>query len=461
MTITSLPTSEPQPSTRLRRVWRVLMTPVGQRVPVRLPGRTQRGAPHGVALLMVMLALALMSSVVTDLGANEMVRYRLASNDRDSVKAEALAESSVNIARLLLAMQSAVQPCLTMVAGLGVPLPANTFWQLVPLDSELLKGLTSGELQTTIGLDVSAAVEERRTKLDAQKEERLAAWDADKEGAGKGPFEPPEGGFGAFDGTFKAEIQDEEQKAASLRGWSAAVGPACFAYAQRLFRVFQPERYDFLFEDRDGQGNRTDRYELVANLYDWIDPNQDQTDGRADVATWCRGAGGSEDSPYSSGYKVQPKNAYFDSTAELRLVRGITDAHLRAFGDQISIYGEGKTNILSAPLSTIEALIYGCAQPGDPIVQSPQWMTETLQLWQEWKSLGPLGGGGASTPDGFLAFLDTRGLAVIPECKDQMTTESRNFTVKASATVGDVTRTITTVMRVYGSAEETYYFSIR
>jgi general secretion pathway protein K len=437
------------------------MTPVGDRVPVRVPGRGKRGAPHGVALLMVMLALALMSAVVTDLGANELVRYRLASNDRDSVRAEALAESSLNISRLLLAMQSAVQPCIVMVAGLGIPLPAQTFWQLVPLDSELLKGLTTGELQTTLGLDVSKATEERRAKGEAAREERLAGWDAEKEGAGKGPFEPPEGGFGAFDGTFIAEIQDEEQKAASLRGWTSAVGPACFAYAQRLFRVLQPERYDFLFEDRDGQGNRTDRHELVANLYDWLDANQDSTDGRADPASWCRGVGGSEDSAYSSGYRVTPKNAYFDSGAELRLVRGMTDAHLRAFGDQISIYGQGKVNILSAPLSSVESLIYGCLDPADPHVSNPQWMQETLRFWQEWKTLGPLGGGGPATPDGFVMFLDSRGVTTTPACVNQITTESQNFTVKASATVGDVTRTITTVMRVAGQIEEIYYFSIR
>jgi general secretion pathway protein K len=446
----------------MRTLWKFLLTPVGERVPVRIPGRKGRGAPHGVALLMVLLALALMSAIVTDLGANEMIRYRLASNDRDSVKAEALAESGTNLARLLLAMQSAVQPCITMVATMGIPLPAHTFWQLVPLDSELLKGMTSGELQSTFGLDVSHALEERRAKMEEAKAEALANFDAEKEGAGLAPFEPPEGGFGMFDGTFKADVQDEEQKAASLRGWPTTGSPnACFAYAQRLFRVFQPERYDFLFEDRDAQGNHTDRYELVANLYDWTDANQDSTDGRAEVTAWCRGVGGAEDGIYSSGYKTTPKNAYFDSAAELRLVRGMSDAHLRAFGDQITIYGEGKTNILSAPLSTIESLIYGCAEPNDPVVQNPIWMQETLALWQEWKQLGPVGGGGPATPDGFLMFLDTRGLVVTDACKEQITTESRNFTVRGSATVGEVTRTITTVMRVYGATEELYYYSIR
>lgn len=440
------------------RLMKLLLTPVGKRLPVR----GGRGAPHGVALLVVLIALSLMSAVVTDLGTNEIVRYRLASNDRDAMKAQALAESSLNIARLLLAMQDAVQPMITQLSQTGIPLPAHTFWQLVPLDSELLKGLTSGEMQSMFGMNVDAAVEERRARREAELEEKKGSFDPDKEGAGLEPFAPPEGGFGAFDGTFRADIQDEEQKPATLRGWATTISPAqCYAYAQRIFHVIEPERYDFLFEDRDGQGNRTTREELIANLYDWLDENQDAVDPRADAAAWCRGAGGSEDAGYSSGYKVVPKNAYYDAPGELRLVRGMSDAHLRAFGDKISIYGEGKVNVLSAPIGTIEALIYSCAQPGEPLLFNPSWIQETLTGWEESKTLGMLGGGFPPTPDGLIGFLDSRGLTVTPQCKDFMGTESHNFTIRAIAQVGEVTRTMTTVMRVHRATEEFYYYAVR
>jgi type II secretory pathway component PulK len=444
----------------LRITWRILMTPVGKRIPVR----KGKGAPHGVALFIVLLSLSLMSAVVVDLGTQEMVRYRLASNDRDALKAQALAESAINMSRLLLAMQDAVQPMITQLAQspFGAMLPAHTFWQIVPLDSELLKGLTSGELQSALGFDVSKSVEERKAKLEEQQKQKLAEFDAEKEGAGKEPFTPPEGGFGAFDGTFRADIQDEEQKAASLRGWRNALPQQCSAYAQRLFSVLQPERYDFLFEDRDAQGNRTDRQELVGNIYDWVDDNQEMVDPRGDLATWCRSASGAEDAVYSSGYKVEPKNAYFDSPGELRLVRGFTDAHLRAFGDQISIYADGgKVNILSAPQATIESLVFACAPPGDPLVTNPTWMSETLLGWEASKSIGVIGGGYPPTPDGFLAYLDSRGLAVTPTCKDMIGTSSNHFTVRGIAQVGEVTRTTTAVMRVYQRIEELYYYAVR
>ena len=444
----------------LKRTTRFLLAPVG----VRFSRKGKKSAPHGVALLMVLISLALMSTVVVDLGDNEMIRYRLAANDRDSMKAQALAESSINVARLLLTMQSAVQPCITQFASMGIPLPAHTFWEIIPLDSELLKGLTSGELQASLGLDVSQSIEARKATLEEVRAEKGAAFDPEKEGAGKEAFVPPEGGFGAFDGSFQAEIEDEERKAATLRGWTQATSPAqCFSFAQRVYYVLQPERYDFLFEDRDEQGNHTSREELTANLFDWIDDNQDTTDPKADPATWCKGVGGSEDAIYSSGYKTEPKNAFFDSPGELRLVRGITDAHFTAFADKISLYADGRINILSAPPTSVESLIIACAQPGDPFVSNPQWMRETLSLWAEWKALGPLLGGGPATPDGFLSFLDTRGLVVADatKCKDMMTTESKHFTVRATAAVGDVTRTITTVMRIYGATEELYYYSVR
>ncbi len=435
------------------------MQPVGKCVPIR----RGRGAPHGVALLTVMIALALMSAVVTDLGTNELVRYRLASNDRDALKAQALAESSLNISRLLLAMQSAVQPLITQLAGLGLPLPAFTFWELVPLDSELLKGLISGDLQQAVGLDVAASLEDRKARHAEKVDSARADYDDRKEGARvDGPFEPPEGGFGAFDGQFTATIVDEEQKAASLRGWTKATTPQQrFPYAQRLYTLFQAERFDFLFDERDAQGNRTDRHELIANIYDWMDDNQEATDGRADVNNWGRVTVGNEDGIYSSGYKVEPRNAYFDSPGELRLVRGMSEAHIRAFGDSISLYGEGKINLLSAPDATIEALVFACATPNDPLPNNPIWMQETLITWREFKTLGPLAGGGPINGEGFVQMLDGRGLEVNETCKDLVTTESRNFTVKAMGTVGEVTRTITVVMRVYGANEETYYFAVR
>jgi hypothetical protein len=423
----------------------------------------KKGAPHGIALFMVIIALALMSAVVTDFGYNQMVRYKLAAHDRDALKAQALAEGGVNMSRLLLSVQAAIQPMITQLASAGIPLPAHTFWDLIPMDSELLKGLATGELQSAFGLDVSQVMAEREQKRLEMLEERQEEFADKDEQRGTGPFMPPPGGFGGFEGNFTVEISDEERKPVSLRGWATQVNPqARYAYATRMMALFAPERYDFLFEERDSHGVSVDRLELIANIYDYVDPNQDATDPRAEQASWGRQGGGSEDGYYSPYDDLEPKNAYFDSARELSLVHGWSDAHQAAFGDRISIYGENKINILSAPPESIETLVRICAaDPYDYVLSDVYWMRETLQLWNECKMLGMLGGCQIS-PQGFLAFLDTRGLATNPQlCQDNISMESKNFTVRVTARVGDVSRTTTIVARVAGTAEEFYYYAVR
>lgn len=444
---------------------RVLLTPVGKRLPVgrRLANGERAGAPHGIALFTVLIGLALMSAVVTDFGYNELLRYKLAAHERDAMKAQALNESALNFSRLLLSVQAAIQPMVTQLASAGIPLPAQTVWELLPLDCELLKSLASGELHSAFGLDVSTALAKRTEEAAKKQEARLEDWDAEAEGAGGGPFEPPEAGFGAFQGTCAVQIQDEERKPVSLRGWASTMSSQVrFSYAERLMKVFAPERYDFLFEERDAYGAVVDRQELIANLYDWIDSNEDATDPRSDGVNWGRQSGGVEESLYSSYRNLEPKNAYYDSPGELRLVHGYSDAHEKAFGELISIYAENKINLLSAPPHSVEALVRICAQnPTDFLLYNREWMAETLQLWGECKQLGMLAGCQIS-PEGFMTFLEGRGLLLDRQmCSDNIGMESKNFTVRATSTVGDATRTTTLVLRVHGATEEVYFYSVR
>jgi|GEM_PF-825085 len=467
----------PEPTSWLQRVKRVLLTPVGKRVPVG-----KNGAPHGMALLVVLVGLSLSAVVVTDLGYNEMVRYKLAVHDRDALKAKALADSGVNMAKLLLSAQGAIQPMISTLANnpmFSQMMPSFTIWEIIPLQSDLMKGLTSGALASTLGLDVNASLEQRAQKHAELMEERRNEFDPDDdEVSGNGPFEPPQGGFGAFDGSFGVEIVDEERKAVGMRGWHKATDPNVrFAYAQRFHSLMAAEKYDFLFEDRDVYGNVTDRAELVTHMFDWIDRDEDSSDPRAEPAQWGRGTGGSEDGAYSS-YDRQPRNAYFDSLDELKMVRGFTDAHYKAFADAISIYSGEKINILSATPQTMEALMRMCA--ADPQDYALEWeqMVPRMQGWELCKTVaGP-------SPKSFVSYLENpqgclsnasvmNPTLEVPQvsplminkqaCEGFMTTESQNFTVRSSATVGGVTRTTTLVVRQpsAGAEPEYYFYTVR
>lgn len=117
-------------------------------------------------------------------------------------------------------------------------------------------------------------------------------------------------------------------------------------------------------EGRIAQAGAIDRElaQIALNVIDWADPDTVKTD--IDPSTRkVRVGGGAEGVGYSKlGYKS--KDAPFDSTAEVRLVDGMTDRLWCAMRDELTVYNTGKINVNTAPLPVIKALV--CKNLADP-----------------------------------------------------------------------------------------------
>ncbi|MEI6806145.1 MAG: hypothetical protein WCK49_06515 [Myxococcaceae bacterium] len=403
---------------------------------------------RGMALLMVVVSLAVISAVVTDLLVEQQSGYQVALRQRDALKAEALAESGLQISQMFLIVQGAIQGYFTQFAAMGVPLPKSTVWEMLSIDSNLLGGLVSGELATTLGIDVSEAVKKRKEEEKKKLDEKMKAREQ-KTRSDTGMFIPPEGGFGAFEGSFTVAVTDEESKI-SFRKWTE-LGPAERIKTRKLLAaLFYPMRYQPLFK-------KVSRPELIANIFDYLDVDEVRINPNAIGDNWGMPFGGSERDLYLSTKGVFPKNAYFDSLGELNLVYGFTDKHYDAFSEALTIYGQDqKINILSAKEPVVEALIRYCAQNElDPNLQQQVWVDTAVKKWMQYKTMG----GGPVSPEGFVKFLTTLPLSVDTKgCQDILGVASQNFTLKSQATVNGVSRTLTLVARVNNGNQERYYF---
>ena len=422
-----------------------------------------RGGPRrrrGIALFVVLSALALLSAVVADFSYNQHVKLMVSARERDALSAHYLARSGIELARLLLYFQDQIQPALDMAQQTGMlPFGEIVFWKLIPLDSELLCGLTNGELGKMFGLDMDSELSARAERRAEQKEE--ATFGLEDDAKAKWSMFDDAAAFCDMGGSFKVEITDEDSKI-SLRRWEGEFGPQAWARSQMLYALFYPARYDFMFEEEDSAGQRSDRFEVIAALRDWIDRDQNVTDAKAPPERYARDVGGHEDGNYDhldNPYKT--KNAYFDSLQELHLVRGFDDEMYEVFAPALTVYSEGKVNIKSATNPTVLlGLTQACAvNPTDILLSDPNWMVQTLLRWQEYRQLGALGGYGPVNAQGFISFLTSQGLAVdTARCEGMISEQSMFFNIKSTGKVGDVERTITTVVRVYKSAEEMYYW---
>lgn len=400
---------------------------------------------------MVTVSIALIASIVGSLTSEETVRYKIAVQRRDALKAEALAQSGLNFARLTLVVQGVLQNMLNnniapLLAQQGMSLPSFAIWDLVPISGSGLKSLANGELMETLGLD-----EDNTQGTSAEKVEKFSEsleFETD--------FQLPKGGFGAFEGDFDVVIKDEEAKI-SLANWNDTTDyKERYAKAQLLYALFQPTQYDDLFIGSLTDHHVVDRWQLVANIFDYMDANDFLTDPSAPANEWGRQSGGSERGYFSTMGDPKPKNAYFDSLQELALVPGMNSPQMQAFANSITLYGKGKVNIITAEQPVLGAIVRYCTLDlGEYRTLETPYMNDFFEEWERARSEGRA----SLTPSGFSAFIKEKFPRVdVKKCQDIMGTEANTFTVRSSATVGDVTRTKTLVARIVGPSEELYYF---
>lgn len=407
----------------MTRFWQFMTRERGKRRSRFIEGRQQApGKKRGVALLMVMMCLAFVASVGADIGMSGEVRMLKATHQRDELMAEGLARSGMNMYRLILVANKQLGENSQLASGaemMGVNL-GNALWKAVPsINTGLLRMflVSDGDVDEE---DVARVMTEGLT-LDERAESRdeSASLFDDK-------------GFLDFEGDFMAVIEDEDAKV-SIKGLQSADPTLSLMEnptAIQLYGLMSGEENDQWFYDRN-----IDRWEIIANLKDWMDTDTNRSGAR----------GGFEDdlynrleSPYLS------KNAPFDTKEEIRLVEGWQDAVYERFGDKITIYGSGKINVNSAADEVIKGLFKAYITP-IPTDSTCELLMDQLE---EYKLLTDFRSG-----EEFYNWLESQGQSVDEALKSAVGTSSSVFNVTSTGFVGETSRTITAIFDFSGSGE--------
>ena len=371
--------------------------------------RVVRSSRTGVALLMAMSSILLMSVLVTETVHGATVRLSLASHHRDEAKAEALAMSGLQFYRMILMASKAVgrNPMIQSVSQyLGIN--GDSLWQLLPrFNTQLIRMVfvSGGEMD-----EEEVAAMRAAGLSDDQLDETREARSSTKRN------------FLDFDGDFSAHVKDEARfifvgglQATDL-GTFLTLHPV-----QQLQGMMNKEEHNQFFYD-----NNMDRVELIANLVDWTDPD--------DLRLF---QGGYEESLYDNlENPYRPKNAAFDTREEIRLVDGWhLDGVWERFGRYLTIYGEGKVNVNTAPRPVVRGLLTAYADGYYAEAQIELW----LDLLFEYRGR-PVSADGVyfNTPQGFVSFMsDIIGMPMREDITEAITTESSVFRVVSTGEVGD------------------------
>ncbi|HYS10053.1 MAG TPA: type II secretion system minor pseudopilin GspK [Myxococcales bacterium] len=428
-----------------------------------------RSAPvqqRGVALILVLTTLAILTAVGVDFSYNSRVSLKLAENLRDEMRAEYMAKSAINLSRLLLHFQKQLdqmggqiggilQSFLgggsktgTATAGSATPGPTNPgmatpaasnnlgirLWELLPIDSNAFNALLSRSIS---GLEAARKGESAPSPL------------------------PPVGpravshSFGAFDGSFNTKIVDENSRinVQQLDGYSDKQT----AVLTQLRAMMADPKYDFIFDEPDANRDRVRRDDVILAMTDWIDNNDtaavlDLANPRNPIAKGF----GDENSAYQRYEpRYKAKNGHFDSLEELYMVRGVNDRFMAAFADRLTIWPDINTNLnvnTNDPQQMLTNILIAAANPYDPALRDPRLLATILREIQIRKLFSFMG----LAADDFVSILLTNGIKLRPEivpgagggkATNLFGSTSDTFRITATGRVGRIEKQITAVVR--------------
>ncbi|MFE8596783.1 type II secretion system minor pseudopilin [Archangium violaceum] len=415
---------------------------------------------RGVALIIAVVAITILTVVATEFAYNTRVDLQLAANQRDEVQAMYMARSGVALSRLLLRFQKQVdQTPIPNIGGLlsqltggaggaggaaGGQQPASSLniqlWKLARVDCHMLKGLTAGG------------------GLESEEEDDTPALpplsDEDDKGAGELSLGPSRRSFGGFSGCFLATIQDEEEKL-NLHRLNAGTGDA-LPTAMRLMDLLNDKRFEFLFSKEDANGVRVTPPDVIIAIKDWVDEDKTQSAFDPNNAVSPFAAGFSdENGPYSRfDPRYESKNARFDSMDELYRVHGVNDRFMAAFRDRLTVYPDvnSKPNVNTDDPMMMYMAILSAADPArpDPRLRDPVFVQELISRIRAARAFSFFGMGVAD----FVTAIEGAGIAVNPQLKANVAgnrllgDKSNTFSIKSVGEAGSVQKTITAVVRL-------------
>lgn len=383
---------------------------------------------RGVALLMVLGLLALISTVVADFQFTSRVDLQLAYNARDELQAEANALSALRMRALLLKqarkMQTALKGLSASMGSTSATPPIAPILEMIPVECGLMSAITK-QVGAPLVSAGKGGVQRRDPSSNDEKED-------------------------FFPGECMATSTSEHSKI-SINLLRTNIQNRAQTTATLLLGLLQDPRMMHLFEQNErNEPHAETPLELVQAITDWID--SDHTEA---------GNLGDEDRHYQS-FKdpYRAKNAPFDSVAELQLVYPVSDVLYELLKKNVTIYNDDPSIELST--APVQRIVYwglpACLKPGvSPTILATALpvVTQQIMLLRQMGAMMPL------TIQMLTNILQKAGLGDVIDQHRLTAVFSDNssttwYTLEAEGRMGRATRRI---RAIFQASEGQFYYA--
>lgn len=412
---------------------------------------------RGIAMLLVLVGIAVLTLVANEVRYNSVVELRLATNQRDELRAHYLAKSGIGLSRLTLRFQKQLdqiqipnmggmlQQLMGGGAGAGAAGGGSMsiqLWRMAKIDCQMLAQMVPEFDEKGKPIADSAFGKSTSKKFDFDDENpELAAAQHERK-------------FGSFTGCFESKITDEEERI-NLAKLDAPQGTA-LGLLMQLVATLGDKKFEFLFDKEDSNRIKLTPNEVIVNMRDWVDEDETGTTLNFSGSGEPFQKGFSDENSGYSKYDPQyrAKNARFDSLDELFMVHGVNDRFMAAFKDKLTVYPDvnSKLNINTDDPILLEVAIRSITDPlrPDPRLADPVFMDTLIKKIRAARVFALFG----MSVNDFINIVAASGVPVNASVQNNVAgnrvigDKSQTYRVSVTGTAGDVTRTITAVVRL-------------
>lgn len=318
---------------------------------------------RGIALLLVLGSVFILTTLVIEFALRSNVQYHLALNNADRLQAYYLAQSAINFSKLLIRYDKEIQGQLSKH---NLDVPIEPLYRMFPLSSTLLRAAMEG----------GAGEGEDKDNGEPSGEEEAYPSQAEEEDHGSeigtalsilASKEAQD--FLSFHGDFELEVEEVETKIDLNIFYALPKTDASYDARKRWLMALLSGGLFKKYFDRF-EGDLTPET-VVYSLADWVDQNEgiDELGGEER---------GSEAELYAER-DYGPKNGKLLSLEEIGLVPGITPELLSMLAPFLTIYNTtGQFNACLADETLVQAFIgmysqsNSCVSPLNPIEDKEQ-----------------------------------------------------------------------------------------
>ncbi|MCE9624223.1 MAG: general secretion pathway protein GspK [Deltaproteobacteria bacterium] len=297
--------------------------------------KSRLSSSRGIALLMVLASLAIMSGLIVEFAYNSNVTYNLAMNEKDRVQAYYLAESALSFSKLILKFDKEARKLAGEASNkLGRTVQIQPLYEMIPLNSEVLRGVAQAQEGTP---SEGGEGGEGGEAPSASGSPAQALGGFNVQGAES---------FLAFEGDFSSEITEEEAKLNVNAFVNLIPGDKNYdRLKSTLYHLLLTDEFKGMFDDKF-RGAK----DLAQNIADYSDRDDAQND-----------AGGQDRGREGVGLaagQVKMKNAKLLSLEELMLVPGMNEGIFQKLKPYLTVYGvDEKIFVCRAKDPLVKALI--------------------------------------------------------------------------------------------------------